>query len=310
MTEIDIKQLLEKAKHSNVGKSTRRILFNHLDRSLEERGYFHVDWMYGSGSGILLKFDSIYFLLTAKHVLTNNISGGFQNESPFWVSTNFHSRWKTLSDFMFPRRVWNISDVIEFDMPGVDPLDICLIELFQPLPGFSPDHYINVVDPLCDLLEYQQFSDDMLLIISGYPFRTNKFSYENPLDGFTHTTEIQRQLVPGFLRIKDRGEMLITYELTDTDVNHYFLNGMSGGAVFNIKLNTKETKLAGINLSGGNNLSRFYPSFAFANAISQYRNCTSQIIDPASYLSPDYPPSNLSVEEKELLTLLYSSFNL
>ena len=110
--DIDIKKLLIKAKDSNVGKSTRRIFFNHLYQSVEERGYFHVDLMYGTGSGVLLKFDSRYFLLTAKHVISNNITDGFQNESPFWVSTHFKPKWQTFADFMFPRRIWNISIVL------------------------------------------------------------------------------------------------------------------------------------------------------------------------------------------------------
>lgn len=307
MTHIDFKTLIEKARWSNVGKSTRRVFFNHLHQSIKERGYFHVDQMYGAGSGVLLKFDNIYFLLTANHVLLNNISDGFQNESPFWISTHFQPRWKTLADFMFPRRVWNISDVIAFDMPGVDPSDICLIELFQPIPSSSPDHYINIVDPLHDLLEYEQFFDGQFLIISGYPFRKNNFNFENPPDGFTHTTTNHRQSIPGVLRINNRNEMLITYEFTDADVQHDFLNGMSGGVVFNVMPNIEETKLAGINLSGGNNISRFYPSFAFANAISRYRDCECQIIDPTSHLTLDYPPSNLSVEEQELLTLFWQS---
>ncbi len=304
MIDTDIKRLLQEANYSNIGKSTRRIFFNHLNQSIKERGYFHVDCMYGSGSGVLLKFDSRYFLLTAKHVLSNNISGTFQNESPFWISTHFQPKWQTLADFMFPRRVWNISDVITFDMPGVDPSDICLIELFQPLPGSSPDHYIDIVDPLRDLLEYNQFFDGQFLIISGYPFRINKFDYDNPPNDFTHTTTVHRQSVPGVLRIEAQGEMLITYEFTDADVTHEFLDGMSGGSVFNVMPNIEETKLAGINLSGGNNLSRFYPSFAFANAIAQYRDCTCQIIDPASNLSVSDPPSDLSETEKEALALL------
>lgn len=82
MTKVNQKKLnkyIEKAATSNVAKSTRRFFFNHLYESMESRGHFHVDQMYGAGSGVLLKINDKYFVLTAKHVIDNNIKGELQN---------------------------------------------------------------------------------------------------------------------------------------------------------------------------------------------------------------------------------------
>ena len=144
MSQLDLEALLQRLPESNAAKSARRIFFNYLEESLEERGYFHVDLMHGSGSSVLLRSSGIFFLLTARHVLSNNMSLGFQNESPFWVSVHSRPRWQSLLDFMFPRRIWNICELIELELTGVDSEDICLIELFPPSPGASPDHFIDL----------------------------------------------------------------------------------------------------------------------------------------------------------------------
>ena len=81
MSQLDLEALLQRVPESNAAKSARRIFFNYLEEPLEERGYFHVDLMHGSGSSVLLRSSGRFFLLTARHVLSNNMSLGFQNES-------------------------------------------------------------------------------------------------------------------------------------------------------------------------------------------------------------------------------------
>lgn len=284
MPQFDLEALLQQIPESNAAKSARRIFFNYLEEPLAERGHFHVDLMHGSGSGVLLRFRGIFFLLTARHVLSNSISTGFQNESPFWVSVHSRPRWRSLLDFMFPRRIWNICELIELDLPRMDPEDICLIELFSPLPGGNPDHFIDVDTQSVNLLREDQFFDGQVLVVCGYPFRLNKFSYDDPPDGFTHTTTVHKQLVPGLLKFQNDREMFISFCITPGDVTHDYLSGMSGGPIINVMPDATEAKLAGIALSGGNNICRFYPSSAIYSAITRYQDCSCQIVDPLSAL--------------------------
>ena len=284
MSQLDLEALLQRVPESNAAKSARRIFFNYLEEPLEERGYFHVDRMHGSGSSVLLRSSGIFFLLTARHVLSNNISLGFQNESPFWVSVHSRPRWQSLLDFMFPRRTWNICELIELELAGVDSEDICLIELFPPFPGASPDHFIDLdAGSSCFLMEHQYF-DSQVLVACGYPFRLNSFSYGDPPEGFTHTTTVHKQLVPGLLRIQESREMFLSFCISPTEITHEYLDGMSGGPILNVMPDAAETKLAGIALSGSNNICRFYPSYAIYSAIIRYQECSCQIVDPASSL--------------------------
>ena len=285
MPMLDLEALLQQVPESNAAKSARRIFFNYVEESLEERGYFHVDLMHGSGSSVLLRSRGVFFLLTARHVLSNNVSLGFQNESPFWVSVHSRPRWQSLLDFLFPRRIWNLCELIELDLPGVDSEDICLIELFAPIQGINPEHFVDLDADSNNLLMEDQFFDSQVLVACGYPFRLNRFSYDDPPEGFTHTTTVHKQLVPGVLRIQENREMFLSFCMSQTDITHEYLDGMSGGPVLNVMPDVTETKLAGIALSGGNNICRFYPSYAIYPAILRYQECSCQVVDPAS----DFP---------------------
>lgn len=241
--------------------------------------------MHGSGSGVLIKYDGIFFLLTARHVLSNNISQGFQNESPLWVSLNSRSNWESLQDFMFPRRIWNISEIIDRDLPGIDTKGVCLIELFPPIPGSDPDHFVEIDNQSTHWLREDQFSDGQILVVCGYPHRLNEFTYDDPPEGFIRATTVHKQLIPGCLLIQDSGEMLISFCITPGDITHQYLDGMSGGAVIIVMPEVANAKFAGIALSGGNNICRFCPSHLICTAIMNYRSCSCKIIDPLSELS-------------------------
>ena len=79
--------------------------------------------------------------------------------------------------------------------------------------------------------------------------------------------------------------MFLSFCMSQTDITHEYLDGMSGGPVLNVMPDVTETKLAGIALSGGNNICRFYPSYAIYPAILRYQECSCQVVDPAS----DFP---------------------
>ena len=78
--------------------------------------------------------------------------------------------------------------------------------------------------------------------------------------------------------------MFISFCITPDDVTHDYLDGMSGGPIINVMPDAMETKLAGVALSGGNDICRFYPSFAIYSAITRYQDCSCQIVDPLSDL--------------------------
>ena len=288
MTQIDPASLLQQTPLSNAAKSARRLFFTSLEQSLAERGHFHVDWMYGAGSSVLLRLGGVFFLLTAKHVLTNNMPKGFPNESPFWVSMHSRPRWDSLLDFMYPRRLWNIGERIRHQIPLVDHEDICLIELFDPLPGSAPDCFIDLDGETHPCLNQDQFFAGQFLTVCGYPFRLNEFAHDDTREGFTHMTTIHKSLVTGVLLIEEKHEMLISFDVSESEVNHDFLNGMSGGPIVNLMPEASDTKLAGIAISAGDNICRFYPFFAIYPAIREYQQCSCQIIDPLSDLTnPD-----------------------
>jgi hypothetical protein len=98
-------------------------------------------------------------------------------------------------------------------------------------------------------------------------------------------TTVHKSLVTGVLLIEDNHEMLISFDVSESEVNHDFLNGMSGGPIVNLMPEASDTKLAGIAISAGDNICRFYPFFAIYPAIRGYQQCSCQIIDPLSDLT-------------------------
>lgn len=267
---------IEKSRYSNVAKSTRRLFFNHLDVSVRERGYFHVDQMYGSGTGLLLRFENTFFLLTARHVIKNNIPGKFQNESPFWVTSKFHSIWGSINDFIFPRVEWNIGELVTENDEFVDMTDLLLIEFFAP--DIIPDHFIDIKNEK-SVLTRNEFFERQFFLVTGYPFKGNEFDFTPVNEHCSHSTTIYRYTVPGVF-IPNTGVGHISFELVDGDVQHEDINGMSGGAVYNVQPKANQVKLAGIPVTAGDNICRFIPSYAFIEAIFNYRASSCRIVDP------------------------------
>jgi hypothetical protein len=271
---------IEKARFSNVAKSTRRLFFNHLDISTEERGRFHVDQMYGSGTGVLIRFNGTFFLLTAKHVIHNNIPGEFQNESPFWITSKFQSGWKSLNDFLFPKRIWYIGENIEDKYETLDITDVCLVELFYPQPFHYPDNFIDIKNSSSVLTKSELFNGQILLV-TGYPFERNTFDFTPVSDDISHTTSLHRYTVPGFYIAEENFGHILFNPSGDT-IKHSNVNGMSGGAVYNVQPKANQIKLAGIPITAGDNICRFIPSHTFIESIINYMCSNFRIVDPIS----------------------------
>lgn len=259
-----------------MAKSCRRIYFNHLYESVEERGHFHVDQMYGSGSGILVRYNETYFLLTARHVIKNNIPGDFQNESPFWITGKFQGGWSSIYDFMFPKRIWDIGGLIKKDLAYIDSGDVCLIELFDPFPFHQPDHFVQIYNT--DSILGDNYFDGQVLLVVGYPFELNEFDFTT-VGEYSHSTKSHRLTIPGVYKAeKPFGH--ISFELTSADVQHKSVTGMSGGVVCNVQPKGNLVKLAGMAISAGDNICRFVPSYIFINALLNYQKSMSKIVDP------------------------------
>lgn len=114
-------------------KATRRIFFNHLNESIEERGFFHVDTMYGAGSAILIKHEHTFYLLTADHVIANATTYSFTNESPFWAPSQANHFPQELKAFLMPAQILHIGETVPGRGSKFESKDMILIELFfQP----------------------------------------------------------------------------------------------------------------------------------------------------------------------------------
>ncbi|WP_216293168.1 hypothetical protein [Delftia acidovorans] len=243
-----------------------------------------MDQMYGSGSGVLIRFGGKFFLLTAKHVIHNNIPGDFQNESPFWITSKFQSGWNSIYDFLFPKRIWYIGEKIENLSDTLDISDLCLVELFDPPRFHRPNHFIDI-ESRCSILGKDELFNGQILLVTGYPFERNTFDYTPVSEEVTHTTSLHRYTVPGIFA-KDEDFGFIKFCSIGDTVRHSNVNGMSGGAVYNVHLKANQVKLAGIPVSAGDNICRFIPSHAFIDSLLNYSNSRSRIVDPIAENEP------------------------
>lgn len=304
-----IKTTVELAPKSNVGKSVRRIFSNLLYEPMEAKGHFHVDRMGPSGTSILIKHDDKFFALTAWHVLEKTfdlkrnevVDGSFGNESPFWLSTTFEPRWESMYDFLMPKRIWNISELVGSDdelFSLIDIRDFVLIELFDPLPLHQPDHYIEI-DSIDDVLTLDDADQGLFTWVSGYPYKLNNFveaedldklkGILKPVDNATHGTAICRQSAIGMLKVVD-GNCLISFEIgSASESSHQDFNGMSGGAIYDAHPNQDDIKLLGMLVSAGGGIARFIPAEIIVPCILRYKESSSIVVDPRAdvLLSPE-----------------------
>lgn len=225
----------------------------------------------------------------------------FQNESPFWLSTTFEPRWESMYDFLMPKRIWNISELVGSDeelFSLIDIRDFVLIELFDPQPLHQPDHYIEI-DNIDDVLTLDDAYQGLFTWVSGYPHKLNNFveaedlgklkGLLKPVDNATHGTAICRHSAIGMLKVVD-GNCLISFEIgAASESSHQDFNGMSGGAIYNVQPNQDDIKLLGMLVSAGGGIARFIPAEIIVPCILRYKESSSIVVDPRAdvLLSPE-----------------------
>lgn len=274
------KKAFDDACRSTAIKATRRIFFNHLDEKIEERGFFHVDTMYGAGSGILIKHEHTFYFITADHVIANATKYVFSNESPFWIPSQANCFPQELEAFLMPAQILHIGDTVPDQGKKFESKDIILIELFFPSVKYMPDHFLDL-DANPDVLATAEgFFEGQYLVAAGYPFDTNSFEWfdERDVDGMTHSTQVSRLIVDGICEI-DEGEPIISRRLHSGTFSN--LSGASGGIVTNVPAPGEIVKMLGMLVSAGPNIVRFIPSYVIAQALSRKHSARVTRVDPA-----------------------------
>jgi hypothetical protein len=280
--DVDFSEFRKAASATYVStpiKATRRILFNHLNKSIAERGHFHVDQMYGSGSGILIKHDDIFYILTADHVIANATGYAFTNESPFWVTSQSDSFPQELLAFLMAAQIVHIGETVPDRGRNFKSEDMILIELFSPNTKSMPNRFIDL-DANPDILASKEsFFEGQFLIAAGYPFETNSFEFfdETP-HGKTHSTLLHRLIVDGVCEF-DAGEPIMTKGLASGTFPD--LSGASGGIVTNVPAPGDSVKMLGMLLSAGSTIVRFIPSYVIAEGLANKDRARITAVDPA-----------------------------
>lgn len=280
-------KIIEKALKSRTAKSTRRIFFTYSQESIEERGYYWADMLHNFGSCTLLKYDNRFFALTAKHVLQkndiefNSKNPKYQNESPFFISAK-STGWSqnNAESLLYPERYWNISDLVSDYDAIINYKDIALIQMFPHSIKYKPDKFLDL-DGIVKYWPTSNFFDGQGLFVSGFPKNKNLFDY-TPYKQYSHSTVINRNIIAGKCIIEGQEPIidLSDTNLTNQEKTHDSLWGISGGLVFNVMENAEEPYWCGMVVSGGNGIIRFIPTEIFLNAVANYRDSPSAVIDP------------------------------
>ncbi len=264
-------------EHLEILKSSRRLYFNYCYESTAKKGHWHSDIWNGNASGILLKMENRFFVLTAKHCL--DIADINQNESPIWVDVKSHSLKKeTIHQYLFSGGIWNIKTLVpssSFKSCLVDGKDLALIEMFKPHPFYEPDIFIDITDKT-SCISKDELDEDDLLVVSGYPAHLNQYYYEGCPDGYTHRTDVHRQwLIGKYKKEDDCGHIeLINY---NEDIK---LKGFSGGLVIKFCSDKSKQKLVGLITSGHKNIIRFIPIWLVIDALLNFEEATFKKLDP------------------------------
>ncbi|MCX2690107.1 hypothetical protein OO256_06400 [Pseudomonas sp. DCB_CB] len=278
-----VRSAYERMTKGSLIQSPRRLLFTHSDSTIAERGFYYADTVWGwGGTGILIKFEEKFFILTAQHVISEHVPDhNFQNESPFFshiFSKKFNS---SIEEFAFPIRGWKIGQLITNDSPTIDNDDIVLIELGD-LFRF-PDRFIDLDAANSPQgLPLQSIFEGMYLIVSGYPAQRNEINYHYENDApFVHTVNLSKDILLGKCVIEN-GFPVVKLNKNST---HDELNGMSGGIVTNLQPKPNQTEWVGLIQKAGNGYVHFYPAAWIIPAIRRFKECECYIIDPAAKFS-------------------------
>lgn len=285
LTQAEIDAFLDAAIQCNLIQSTRRLIFTLCTEKREQRSRYYADILYNlGGTSTLIKYEEIFFLLTAQHVIDKHYTAP-QNESPFFTNALANSAWDEISKLLYPLRGWKIGSLIKCDNPWVDEDDIVLVELGQPMPGGYPENFLDLdSSDSVSIVTAEDFYEGMVLLAAGYPIDENLIEQSD--DGIhDHKTNLKRTTFPGFCVIEN-GHPYIEFQKKHS---HQVMNGISGGMVTNLQPAPDEVAWAGMIQKAGNGSLRFYPAHLILPAILNYRASQNYVIDPAVHLTnPEY----------------------
>lgn len=271
---------ISRAVQGNMIQASRRLIFTHCNEELEQRGFFFADVLYNfGGTGLLIKYEEKFFLLTAQHVIKAHYSEP-QNESPFFTNALAKGQWDDLSKLLYPIRGWEIGSLIKSDIPWIDDEDIVLVEMGQPMPGGYPEHFLDFdTQDSVVCLKQDEFQEGLIFLAAGYPIEEN---HVMPAGEGEHdfATNLHRFTYPGFCTMEN-GNPYLRFE---REYTHEEMNGVSGGVVTNVEPNAEQTRWVGMIQKAGNGTLRFYPAYLILPAILKYREAQTYVIDPAANL--------------------------
>lgn len=262
--------------------STRRIFHISTDSSVSESEIFKDIFFSSYGTGILIKLNDLFFLITARHVLDKYMVDNPVNSSPFRVQVDAQKGFDNTNDFLYPNRIWDIGKIIE-SSELYEYEDVVLVELFPAMPNQVVKKFIDINNS--HVLKVKDFKENSFVAESGYSMESNPYSYEHddlniPFDEskFTCSTQIKRDFIYGFLyKENDYFYMKKKFcQLADT-------NGMSGGLLATIENGIPN--LVGMHLRSCKQSDRinFLPFEKVISAIHSYTEAPCYIIDYMHY---------------------------
>lgn len=264
-------------------QSPRLLLFTHSNMTMEERGFYYADTVWGwGGSGIIIKFEEKFFILAPQHVIDKHVPDGlYQNESPFFSHVFAKGFNSSIEEFIFPIRGWKIGQLVSHDSPAIDNDDLVLIELGDLF--LYPDRFIDLDSPHApEGLPLRSLYKNMYLVASGFPAYKNNIKYNLEDNApFVHEVGLSKSIYPGLCDFQDGFPIARLRE----KYSHEELVGMSGGIITNLQLKANKTEWVGMIQKAGNGILHFYPAVWIIPAIRRFRESESYLIDPAALLS-------------------------
>lgn len=261
-------------------QSTRRLLFTHCNQSMEELGHYHADMVFSKGgTGILLKYNELFFVLTAQHVLDENYTAA-QNESPFFIPLKSAGgfRGAGLDQIGFPIRGWRIGEDIAGEVPNIDFEDLVLVELAHPMR--YPSTFLDL-DNQYEVARHSAPLDprEDYLAVAGYPNEHNPIEY--PFAEVNCVATLNRHILLG--RYTPAGG--VSALQLQAPLSHEEMNGISGGAVSTLAAPNRPSQWAGMVQRADGGVVNFYPASLIVPAITNYLACGYFEIDPTASLS-------------------------
>ena len=119
-----------------------------------------------------------------------------------------------MNDFLMPKKVWFIGELIPEIKGWQDYTDVVFIELFNPHEDFEPDNYVDITQKgeCTEILSSKKIFEGQFLAASGYPLEANLFKFDVVPEGFSHATNLQRHHDIGVCFFDEYGHPYIDYE--------------------------------------------------------------------------------------------------